>query len=73
MKKTKTFIITAVGSIVIYEAMRKSGLLDRLTGEIKKRVGHATNDPDLEFEGMIDKGKGTVKGWVHDLKETVES
>ena len=61
MKKFKTFAITALGSIVVYEAMRKSGLLDRITGEMKLRIGT-----------MIDKGKGHIKGYAQDAKNALK-
>ena len=61
MKKFKTFAITALGSIVVYEAMRKSGLLDRIAGEMKLRIGTMNDDPMQKLDGMIDKGKGHIK------------
>ena len=49
MKKFKTFAITALGSIVVYEAMRKSGLLDRIAGEMKLRIGTMNDDPMQKY------------------------
>lgn len=71
MKKAKTIIIAAVGGIVVYEVMRKTGLLDRIAGEIKVRVGTVKNDPRLKMEGLYDKGKGHAKKMVHNTKKTL--
>lgn len=72
MKKFKTFAITALGSIVVYEAMRKSGLLDRIAGEMKLRIGTMNDDPMQKLDGMIDKGKGHIKGYAQDAKNALK-
>lgn len=72
MKKAKTIVIAAVGGIVVYEVMRKTGLLDRIAGEIKVRVGTVKHDPKLKLEGLYDKGKGYGKKMMHDTKEALK-
>lgn len=72
MKKTKTIVVAAVGGILVYEVMRKTGLLDRIVGEIKMRVGTVENDPKLQLEGLYDKGKGYGKKIINDTKEALK-
>ena len=40
---------------------RIEGKADKITGEIKKQVGKATDNRSMQAEGMIDKAKGHVK------------
>jgi uncharacterized protein YjbJ (UPF0337 family) len=37
------------------------GKLDKAKGDIKKGVGHATNDPEMVQEGDADRAKGNIK------------
>lgn len=68
----KKFIATAVGSIVVYEYLKKKGVLDKLAGEIKDLVGDVSDDPKMELEGAFDKGKGQAKEFVSEAKDYVE-
>jgi uncharacterized protein YjbJ (UPF0337 family) len=38
-------------------------------GKIKKTVGQATDDPDLEAEGQVDETKGNVKQAGEKIKD----
>jgi uncharacterized protein YjbJ (UPF0337 family) len=41
-------------------------------GGIKEKLGHATNDPDLEAEGKGEKTSGKVQKKVGDIEKVVE-
>ena len=72
MKKLRKFTFTVVGSIVVYEALRKTGALDKIKGDLKQRLGQLLDNPKLQLEGSFDEGKGIVKEVTHDVKEKVE-
>jgi uncharacterized protein YjbJ (UPF0337 family) len=38
-------------------------------GKIKKTVGQATDDPDLEAEGQVDETKGNLKQAAEKVKD----
>jgi uncharacterized protein YjbJ (UPF0337 family) len=38
-----------------------NGKVDRLKGKIKEEVGHATNDRELQDEGVADQAAGRVE------------
>ena len=49
-----------------------TGKVDELKGKVKQGIGHATNNPNLEGEGVIDEVKGKVKQAYGDLKDAVK-
>jgi uncharacterized protein YjbJ (UPF0337 family) len=44
---------------------------EELKGDIKARVGDATNNPDLEAEGYADQASGKAKQAVEDAKDSM--
>lgn len=72
MKKLGLLVLTAAGSIAIYEYLKKVGLTDQITGQIKRTIGSATNDRKMQAEGLFDSGKGRTKEFFHDAKEAVD-
>lgn len=72
MKKTTGFLMTAIGSIVVYEALRRNGVLDRVKGSFEQEYGKLTQDPKLQAKGLFHSTKGEVKDVIHDVKESVE-
>jgi uncharacterized protein YjbJ (UPF0337 family) len=44
---------------------------EELKGEMKEKVGDATNNPDMEAEGRADKMSGKVKQAVEDAKDSL--
>jgi uncharacterized protein YjbJ (UPF0337 family) len=50
---------------------RLEGEFDQIKGDVKTKVGKATNNPDLEAEGTWDKVKGAVKEGAGKIQEAV--
>jgi uncharacterized protein YjbJ (UPF0337 family) len=48
------------------------GTAHELKGAIKEKIGHATNNPDLEAEGTAEKVVGKVQKKVADVEKVVE-
>jgi uncharacterized protein YjbJ (UPF0337 family) len=48
------------------------GTAHELKGAIKEKIGHATNNPDLEAEGTAEKVGGKVQKKVADVEKVVE-
>lgn len=71
MKKLGILVLTAAGSIAIYEYLKKVGLTDQITGQIKRTIGSATGDTGMQVEGLFDSGKGKTKEFFQDAKESV--
>lgn len=72
MKKFKKFTFTVVGTIVVYETLRKTGALDQIKGRVKHEIGKLLVDPKLMSEGTMDTTKGKVKEVSHKVKEEIE-
>lgn len=49
-----------------------TGKVDELKGKGKQVAGRATDDPQLETEGVVDEVKGKVKQAFGDFKKTVK-
>ena len=47
------------------------GTAHELKGAIKEKIGHATNNPDLEAEGTAEKVVGKVQKKVADVEKVV--
>lgn len=50
-----------------------TGKVDELKGKAKQGVGKATDDPELQGEGLLDETKGKAKQAYGDLKDTIKS
>jgi uncharacterized protein YjbJ (UPF0337 family) len=48
------------------------GKAHEVKGAVKEKIGHATNDPDLEAEGKGEKLGGKVQKKVGDIEKVVE-
>ena len=72
MKRLGLMLLTAAGSVAIYEYLKKVGVTDEITGRIKRIVGSATDDVGMQVEGLFDTGKGKAKSAFNDAKEAVE-
>ena len=46
---------------------------DKLSGNVKEKVGQATGNESLEAEGKTEKAKGHVKGAANDVRDAVTS
>jgi uncharacterized protein YjbJ (UPF0337 family) len=46
---------------------------DKTKGKVKQAVGEATDDDELEGEGIVDELKGHVKGVANEVKNAVKS
>ncbi|HEY3413949.1 MAG TPA: CsbD family protein [Armatimonadota bacterium] len=51
---------------------RIEGKLDEIKGDVKKKVGAATGNKDLEAEGTLDKVKGAVKEGAGKIQDAVK-
>jgi uncharacterized protein YjbJ (UPF0337 family) len=47
------------------------GTAHELKGDIKEKIGHVTNNPDLEAKGTAEKVGGKVQKKVADVKKVV--
>src|SRR5688572_30520327 len=47
------------------------GKAEKAKGYIKDKAGEILNDPDLEAEGEVERGKGTLREGFGKAKETV--
>jgi uncharacterized protein YjbJ (UPF0337 family) len=48
------------------------GALHQAKGTVKEKIGHATNNPDLEDEGTAEKVGGKVQKKVGDIEKVFE-
>lgn len=48
------------------------GKFDKVKGDVKKEIGKATGDHDLEHEGRMDHLKGEVKETIGKVQRKVE-
>jgi uncharacterized protein YjbJ (UPF0337 family) len=48
------------------------GALHQAKGTVKEKIGHATNNPDLEGEGTAEKVGGKVQKKVGDVEKVLE-
>ena len=48
------------------------GALHQAKGAVKEKIGHATNNPDLEDEGTAEKVGGKVQKKVGDVEKVLE-
>ena len=48
---------------------RIKGKMDELKGDIKKKIGEATDDKSLQGEGIVDKAKGKIENAFGKLKD----
>jgi len=48
------------------------GAVHDAKGKLKEKVGHATNNPDLEAEGQDEKVAGKIQKKVGDVKKVFE-
>lgn len=48
------------------------GNVNQASGSVKQKVGEATNNPDLQDEGTVEKLKGKVQEKVGDVKKVFE-
>jgi uncharacterized protein YjbJ (UPF0337 family) len=50
---------------------RTEGKLHEVKGKIKEGIGKATNKPDLEDSGNVEKNAGKVQGWIGRAEKAV--
>ena len=48
------------------------GKMHELKGKVKEKVGHATNNPQLEDEGTGEKVGGKIQKKVGDIEKVLE-
>jgi len=48
------------------------GALHQAKGTVKEKIGHATNNPNLEDEGTAEKVGGKVQKKVGDVEKVLE-
>lgn len=73
MKKTFAFLLTAVGSIAVYETLKHYGVIDQVRGKFEQGYGKVTNDPMTQVKGVFHSGKGELKETVQDVKQTISN
>jgi uncharacterized protein YjbJ (UPF0337 family) len=47
------------------------GKFHELRGKVKEKIGRATNNPDLEAEGQVEKIAGKVQGKVGQVRKVL--
>jgi uncharacterized protein YjbJ (UPF0337 family) len=50
---------------------KAQGTFHELKGKVKEKVGRATNNPDLEAEGQVEKLTGKVEKKVGQVKKVL--
>jgi uncharacterized protein YjbJ (UPF0337 family) len=50
---------------------RTEGKLHEVKGRVKEEIGKATNDPDLEVSGKVEKNAGKVQNWIGRAEKAV--
>lgn len=48
------------------------GTLHELKGEVKEKLGQATDNPDLEAEGQVEKLAGSIQKKVGQIEKVFE-
>jgi uncharacterized protein YjbJ (UPF0337 family) len=48
------------------------GKMQEIKGDVKKRIGGATNDPGKQAEGWVEEQKGKIRKGVGNLEEDVK-
>ena len=48
------------------------GNLNQASGTVKEKVGEATNDPDTQDEGTLEKLKGKAQEKIGEIKQVFE-
>ena len=51
---------------------KAEGTIRELNGKVKEKVGRATNDPDLEGEGIGEKIAGKVQKKIGQIEKVIE-
>jgi uncharacterized protein YjbJ (UPF0337 family) len=49
-----------------------AGKIHEVKGKVKEKVGHLTNDRDLEAEGTVEKVTGKLQKKVGEVEKAVE-
>jgi uncharacterized protein YjbJ (UPF0337 family) len=49
-----------------------TGKMDEVKGKVKQGIGKATNNPNLQGEGVVDETKGKVKQGYGDVKDAIK-
>ena len=52
---------------------RIEGKLDDVKGNIKRKIGEATDDKSLQGEGLLDQAKGKIQNAVGKVKDEVRA
>ena len=50
---------------------RAQGTFHEVRGKVKEKVGRATNNPDLEAEGQVEKISGKVQKKIGQVKKVL--
>lgn len=65
-----------VSTVVVKEARvnrdQIKGKMKEIKGDVKKRIGGATDDPSKQAEGWVEEKEGQLRKGVGDLKEDAE-
>ena len=48
------------------------GTTHEVKGAVKEGIGHATNNPDLETDGVVEKVAGKIQKKVADIEKVAE-
>jgi len=49
-----------------------TGKMDEVKGKVKQGIGKATDNPNLQGEGVVDETKGKVKQGYGDVKDAIK-
>ncbi|MGC3999190.1 MAG: CsbD family protein [Anaeromyxobacter sp.] len=49
------------------------GKMDELKGDVKKRIGGATDDPKQQGEGFLEEKAGQIRKGIGDLEEDAKA
>jgi uncharacterized protein YjbJ (UPF0337 family) len=51
---------------------KAEGTAHEVKGAVKEKIGHVTNDPDLETEGTVEKAGGKFQKKVGEAEKVIE-
>lgn len=71
MKKYIVLGIAIIGGVAAFEYARRTGLLDQVTGKVKRVTGELTDDKGLQIEGILESSKGKIKEVTQNVKDHI--
>ncbi len=72
MKKFLAGALALAGSVAAFEFLRRKGVVDQVSGKVKKVVGEVTENKEMEAEGVFQQSTGKAKEFASNVTEAVK-